>query len=215
MDLKVAYNQLLFWVNLSQGLWYPPPELDAIVDKGQLSYYKDCFLKYGTGQRLNDALAPFKKKTPFTTDSNGLLIVPNDYMDLISILPNGALNCPVINDDEIAYRKKSQVIPMSLERPFAEEVENWDYQLYPQVQQSGLLTYFSRPIAPFFKYTTISGRVIVYDQAGSTQLAWGDDEVQPLLIWTLRSIGINVGEKDIQQFADQLNQQDLLSSIKI
>lgn len=215
MDLQVAYNQLLFWVNLKQGGWYPPEELDAIVDKGQLSYYKDCFIKYGTGQRLNDALAPFKKPYSFTTDSAGLLTVPDDYMDLISILPDGALNCPVVNDDEIAYRKKSQVIPMSLTRPFAEETKDWDYQLYPKVQQTGILTYFSRPVPPFFKYTTVSGRVIVYDQAGSTQLAWGDDEVQPLLIWTLQSIGINLSENDVSQFAELKTQQNLMSTMKI
>lgn len=215
MDLKVSYNQLLFWVNLKQGLWYSPEELDAIVHQGQLSYYKDCFIKYGTSQRLNDALAPFKRKPTFTTDANGLLTVPDDYMDLISIRPNGALNCPVLNDDEIAYRLKSQVIPLSLNRPFAEEVQDWNYQLYPQQVQSGVLTYFSAPQPPVFKYTTVGGRVIVYDQAGSTQLVWGDDEIQPLLIWTLRSIGINMGEKDISEFADTLNKEDLLSTIKI
>lgn len=215
MDLKVSYNQLLFWVNLKQGLWYPPEELDNIVHQGQLSYFKDCFIKYGTGQRLNDALAPFKRKYTFTTDANGLLTTPDDYMDLISILPDGALNCPVVNDDEIAYRKKSQAIPMSLTRPFAEEVQNWDYQLYPNQLQTGTLTYFSIPIAPKFAYTTISGRVIIYNQAASTQLKWGDDEVQPLLIWVLRSIGINMGDKDVSEFADTLNKEDLLSTIKI
>lgn len=218
MDLQVAYNQLLFWVNKSQGLWYSPADLDAIVDSGQLSYYKDCFIKYGTGQRLNDALAPFKKKAPFTTDANGLLTVPGDYMDLIDIRPAVAgipYECPVLNDDEITGRLKSQVIPNTTSNPFAEEVANWDYQLYPQVTQSGTLTYFSRPPAPFFKYTTVSGRVIVYDQAGSAQLLWGDDEVQPLLIWVLRSVGINVGEKDIQEFADEINKENLLSTLKI
>lgn len=214
MDLQDAYNRLNFFINKAQGAFYPFPELDSMVDTGQLRYYKNCFIKYGTGQRLNDALAPFKKKVTFTTDSNGLLSVPDDYMDLISILPDGALNCPVLNDDEIAYRKKSQVIPMSIERPFCEETENWDYQLYPQQQQTGLLTYFRRPPAPFFDYTLVSGRVVVYNQAGSTQLLWGDDEIEAVLLCCLESIGINMSEADLLQWSEQKNQQNFATVIK-
>lgn len=218
LDLQDAYNFLQFWINKNQSGWYSPEDLDMLVDKGQLTYYKDCFIKYGTGQRLNDALAPFKKKLPFTTDSTGFLSVPNDYMDLITIGPavgGITMECPVLNDDELTGRKKSQVIPNTISAPFAEEIENWNYQLYPQVLQSGIITYFSRPPAPKFVYTTVSGRVIVYDKTASTQLLWGDDEVQSVLIAALRSIGINIGEQDIQQFANQINAENLMSTMKI
>jgi len=210
LDLQVSLNLLNFYINKAQGAWYPPEELCAIADNGQLRYYKNCFIKHGTGQRLNDALAPFKKKVPFTTDANGLLSVPNDYMDLIDISPNNALTCPVLNDDELAMRKKSQVIPMSLNRPFAEEVEDWDYQLYPQVVQSGILTYFSRPPVPVFVYTIVSGRVIVYNQGASTQLLWGDDEIDSVLLAALETIGINLGEADILQWSMAKNAQNML-----
>lgn len=218
MDLAVAYNQLNFWINKSQGLWYSPPDLDAIVHQGQLSFYESCFIKYGTGQRLNDALAPFKKTILFTTDANGLLTSPDDYMDLIDIIPSvdGIPQiCPVVNDDEVTYRRRSQVIPNTLTAPFAEEITDWNYQLYPMQSQSGKFSYFSEPIPPLFKYTVVSGRVIVYNQAGSTQLAWGSGEVQGVLISTLRSVGINIGENDIQAFAEQANKENLMSSIKI
>ena len=208
MDLQVAYNILNFYINKAQGGWYPPEELDRIPDVGQLRYYKNCFIKYGTGQRLNDALAPFKKKISFTTDGNGLLSSPPDYMDLINIIPDGALICPVLNDDELDYRKKSQVIPMSLSRPFAEEVEDWDYQLYPQQVQSGTFSYFMRPPAPKFVYTVVSGRIIVYDQLESTQLLWGDDEIDSVLIAALESIGINLSEADILQWSIAKNTQN-------
>lgn len=218
MDLQVAYNQLLFWINKFQGSFYSPEELDAIVDMGQMSYYKDCFVKYGTGQRLTDALANFKKKPTFTTNSSGLLSTPVDYMNLIDIIPMVGIQpveCPVLNEDEITYRRKSQVIPNTTSNPFAEIVAGWDYQLYPMVAQSGVFSYFSRPPKPFFKYTIVSGRVIVYDQAGSTQLGWPDDEIQPLLIWTLQSIGINLDDQEVSQFAELKTQQNLTSPIKV
>lgn len=209
MDLKVAYNILNFFINKRQGKWYPPEELDPIADVGQLRYYKNCFIAYGKGQRLNDALAPFKKKVSFTTNSTGLLSVPDDYMDLINIQTDNSLVCPVLNDDELDFRKKSQVIPPSLTRPFAEEIENWDYQLYPQQQQSGILTYFRRPPTPKFAYTVVSGRVIVYDPINSDQLLWGDDEIQSVLISALESIGINMSEADLLQWDQAKNAQNL------
>lgn len=218
MDLKEAYDRLNFWINKKQGAFFTYAELDSTVDGGQLTYYKNCFIKYGTGQRLNDALAPFKKKVPFTTDTNGLLTVPDDYMDLIDIQPivNGKpVVCPEVNDDERTGRQNSQLIPNTISRPFCEEVEGWNYQLYPKVQQTGTLTYFSRPPAPKFVYTTVSGRVIVYDAVGSTQLLWGDDEIYPVLIFSLQSIGIDMSEQDIQAFAETKATQDLTTNIKI
>jgi hypothetical protein len=217
LDLQVAYNIILFWVNEKQGGYYTPAELDGIVDAGQLSYYKNCFIKYGTGQRLDDALAPFKKTVPFTTSNTGLLSSPDDYMDLIDIIPmpgGSRVTCPVLNEDEITGRVNSQLIPNTINRPFAEEATDWNYQLYPKILQTGLFSYFSRPPAPFFKFTTVSGRVIVYDQAGSTQLAWGDDEIQSVLLFTLESIGINLSEADISQFASAKGQQNILSTLK-
>lgn len=217
MDLKDAYNFLQFWYNKYAGSWFTPPELDALVDKGQLSYYKKCFKKYGTGQRLDDALAPFKKKAPFTTNSTGYLSTPDDYMDLIDIvcLPSGnPVTCPVLNEDEITNRRNSQIIPNTITSPFAEEITNWNYQLYPMSLQSGILSYFSRPIAPFYSYTTVSGRVIVYNAGLSTQLQWGDDEVEDLLLETLASIGINLLSSELIQWQQVKGEQNLMGIMK-
>jgi hypothetical protein len=191
--------------------------LDILTDKGQLSYYKECFIKYGTGQRLTDALAPFKVVAPFTTNSTGLLSVPDNYMDLIDIIPivgGKRVTCPIINEDEITNRLNSQVIPNSTSKPFAEVTANWDYQLYPQVQQSGLLSYFMRPPKPFFKYTTVSQRVIVYDAVNSTQLLWGDDEIYPCLIHVLETMGINLDDNDLVLWSNNKTKENLLSVVK-
>ena len=217
MDLTVSYNHLLFWINKYQGAWYPPPELDDLTDFGQLAHYKKCFVKYGTGQRLDDALAPFKVKIPFVTSSTGLLTVPSNYMDLIDIQPvvsGNVVTCPVINENEITNRINSQVNPLSTSAPIAEIVQDWNYQLYPKVQQSGTLTYFMRPPKPFYSYTVVSGRVIIYNALASTQLLWGDDEVRPMLLTVLETLGINLSAADLVQWADMKDQQNMLSVIK-
>jgi len=218
MDLKECYNFLQFFINKAQGGFYPPEELDLITDKGQLRYYKNCFIKYGTGQRLTDALAPFKKNVAFTTDTNGFLTAPDDYMDLIDIIPmvdGKRVPCPVLNEDEITNRANSQVIPNSITAPFAEITAGWDFQLYPKVTQSGFISYFSRPQPPKFVYTTVSGRVIVYNQSASTQLLWSDDEIESLLLCSLESIGINLSENDILQWSDAKNNQNLMQTMKL
>ena len=217
MDLNDAYNYLQFWINKYLGAWYAPGEIDKLVDKGQLSYYKKCFKKYGTGQRLNDALAPFKKKVPFTTDVNGILTTPSDYMDLIDIIctiNNGLVTCPVINDDEITNRTNSQLIPVSLTSSFAEEITDWNYQLTPKVQQTGTLSYFSRPVAPQYSYTVVSGRVIVYNAGLSKQLAWGDDEIEEVLLETLSSLGINLLSQEITQWQQIKSEQNMMGIMK-
>ena len=217
MDLNDAYNFLQFWINKYLGAWYTPGEIDKLVDKGQLSYYKKCFKKYGTGQRLNDALAPFKKKVSFTTDTNGILTTPDDYMDLIDIIcsiNNGLVTCPVINDDEVTNRTNSQLIPVSLTSPFAEEITDWNYQLTPKVQQTGTLSYFSRPVAPQYSYTVVSGRVIVYNAGLSEQLAWGDDEVEEVLLETLSSLGINLLSQEITQWQQIKSEQNMMGIMK-
>lgn len=220
MDLNEAYNFLLFYINKFQGSWYPPEELDRIVDFGQLSYYESCFVKYGTGQRLTDALAPFKKTYSFdptiNANPNGLINTPTDYMDLIDlfVVVNGKrVAVPILNEDEIDFRTNSQVIPMST-YPFGEIISNWDIQLYPNTPATGTMSYFSRPPKPFFSYTIVSGRVIVYNAGASTQLLWGDDEVNSVLIKTLETIGINLSAQDLQQWAAVKDQQNLTSVIK-
>jgi hypothetical protein len=226
LDLQEVYNRLLFFINKFQGSWYPPETLDSIVDEGQMSYYKDCYILYGKGQRLTDALAAFKTPFLFTigTTPGGLISTPSQYLDLLScytivMLPDGTTKrCPVplINEDEITGRINSQVIPNTTARPFGELVANWDIQLYPQVPQAGGLSYYARPPAPHFAYTlTNGGRTVVYNQGASTQLAWSDDEINPLLIATLRTIGINMSDREIQAYANQVNQENLMSIMKV
>src|SRR5580692_7891933 len=87
MTLDVAYNFLNFWINKFFGSFYPPETLDLIVDRAQMALYNDYYLEFGTSQRLNDALAPFKKTFVFTniTSPGGIVTMPADYQHLLNI----------------------------------------------------------------------------------------------------------------------------------
>ena len=65
MNLQEAFDFLNFWINKYTGAWYTIPELELIVDRGQMSLYEDLQPQYATSQRIKDALSPFRAKYNF------------------------------------------------------------------------------------------------------------------------------------------------------
>lgn len=223
MDLQVVHNLVNFLLNKAQGAWYSPEDIDdLILDPGQISLYNDYYSRYATTQRLDDALAPFKAApfvfTPGTTP-DGLVNTPPEYFDLLDIytLSTGTDNitrrvpCPSVEEDEVTYKLNSQIDTT----PFCRLTTNWDIQLYPEAPQTGVMTYLRRPVKPFFSYTLLSGRIIVYNAGASTQLEWGDTQILSVVIKGLGLIGINIGEQDIMQWSEMKDQQNIAGQIKL
>src|SRR6266700_3366134 len=214
MNLNEAYNFLNFLLNKAQGVWYAPSELDLVVDRAQMSLFNDYYTEFGASQRLNDSLAPFKRQFTFTqiTSPGGLVTMPADYQHLLSlytIILNSVTGLPqnrpvpILNEDEKVARDNSQIYPPSLTDPYGILVQNWNVQLFPAVPQAGNVYYLTRPDAPFFAYTVVSGRVIIYDPVNSVQLAWADKDIVSILIKSLNFLVINLSEQDILQWSEQ------------
>lgn len=222
MTLDKAYTFLNFWINKSQGGFYPPDQLDALVDRAQMALYDDYYIKYATSQRVDDALAPFKSVFTFTNVAGGLVVSPADYLDLLTVYTASVdstgrvVNRPVqiISEDQLPVRLNSQIVPVTVTDPIAFITTNWNLQLFPQVPQSGTVYYLRRPKAPFFSYTLVSGRVIVYNPGSSVQLEWGDKDVNDILIKALDYIGINLSEQDVLQWAGAKDSANILSNLK-
>jgi hypothetical protein len=220
MDLQQAYNYLNFEINKVFGTYYSPPEFDMIVDRAQMSLFNDYYDEFGASQRLNDALAPFKKTFQFTnsTSSGGLITVPDDYQHLLSLytvvqssitqLPTNR-PVPILNEDEKIARDNSQIYPPSAWDPYAMIAQNWNIQLYPAQPMAGMVYYLSRPPAPQYVYTIVSGRVPLYDPVNSIQLAWADKDQNSILIKALSTVGINVREQDVIQYAESKTSENL------
>ncbi len=220
MTLQVAYGYLNFEINKVFSTYFTPPELDLVVDRAQMSLFNDYYEQFGTSQRLSDSLAPFKKSFFFTAISSptGLIDMPEDYEHLLSLYTvafdsargvSSNRPVPILNEDEKPARDNSQIYPPSTWDPYAMIVQNWDVQLFPAVPQAGVVYYLSRPPAPFFAYNVVSGRVIVYDPVNSIQLAWADKDQNSILIKALSTLGINVREQDIIQYAETKSQENL------
>lgn len=219
MTLKQYYDFLNFWIDKEMGSFYPPEELDLLVDRSQMSYFNDCYDDYGKNQRLNSSLVPFKATYQFSNSTSpaGLITMPVDefyLLDAYTVVVDSTTDLaqrkpvPFPNEDERTYRMNSQLIPNTVNNPFGERIGVNQIQLYPQQAQAGVITYLRRPAAPRFAYDLVSGRVIVFAEGESQNLEWQDKDVTAILVRALASIGINMDQPDIAQWADMRSAQN-------
>lgn len=221
MNINDVFNILNFWIAKERGAYYTIPELEDLTDIGQLAYYSDEKPKYATSQLVKEILSPFKRKYDFTpsTTISGYIVIPSnvDYLDLLAVqieyqISNRTIYAPVemVNEDEKADRLNSQIDPVTITSPIGEMDIPRFIRLYPTAGYTGTATYFKRPVKPVFGYSVISGRVIVYNPLTSTQLEWRDTEITKVILKSLESIGINLSDQQVQQFAQIKSQENFL-----
>lgn len=221
MSISDAFDFLNFWINKKQGAWYSIPELELLVDRGQISLYSDLQPKYATSQRVKDSLAPFRSIYSFGVNDTllGIVTVPpsTDYLDILDIhiyydisARSIVKQVPIalINEDVRAIRLDSQIDPVEVTSPIGEMIGTGVIQLYPKVQYYGEVTFLRRPVKPVFAYSVISERVIVYDPTNSVQLEWRESDQNALLLKALESIGINLSDQEIGQWSEMKTQQN-------
>lgn len=216
MNIAEAVEFTQFWINKKSGAWYTIEEAVSVVDAGQMALYRDLKPKYATSQWVKDALSPFREVYNFTTAVSGNVIVPDtDYLDLLDIqiyflISNRTVYAPIklINEDERATRLNSQIDPVTATSPIGEQIGLRSFRLYPAAVFNGNVTYLRRPVKPVYGYNVISGRVINYDPNTSTQLEWRETEHIPLLLKGLQSLGINLSDAEVQNFAQIKSMQN-------
>lgn len=211
MTIQEVVNYLNFYINKKTGAWYSPVEACEILDRGQMALYADFKTRYATSQYVKDALAPFRESYNFTATVSGIVVIPDaDYMDLLDMqvfyqISNRTIYTPVkmVNEDERANRLSSQRDPVTVTSPIGEQFGTRAFRLYPASSYNGNVTYLRRPAKPVFAYTLISGRVIVYDSANSTQLEWGEQHINAIVIKALATLGINLSDNELAGYATE------------
>ena len=224
MNLQETFDFLNFWINKYTGAWYTIPELDMVIDRGQMSLFNDLQLQYATSQRIKDALAPFRQTVNFapSTSQNGLIDVNNlskgIYISLLDLRINftdasnrqNYVSVKMYNEDELSFRLMSQIDPVETTFPVGEVVSDGVFQLYPQTGYTGKVTFLRRPARLNTVYSTL-GRTIEINERNSVQLEWIENWQNAVLIKALSSIGINIGEQDILQYAELKSQSNFVS----
>lgn len=222
MNLEGCINFLNFWIRKERGVFYTIEELLLLMDRAQMSYYNDILPKYATSQIVKDCLSPFRMSYSFTDNdtSNGLITIAN-LLDLLDVtisfdytqqFPSYSVTRKVYypvkmtNEDEIGDRLNSQIDPVTETAPLGEVVGQGKIQLYPAVDSYfGTVRYFRRPYAPSATYHT-DGYIIVFDT--TTPLEWRDIDINAILLKALSSIGINLADQEVSQFAEMKTQEN-------
>lgn len=214
MNLQQCFDSLNLWINKYLGGYYTVAELEQLLDDGQIALYNDYQPKASTSQRIKDALSPFRASYNITPSNSigGIVTIPANmnYLNLLDIEIRYAISgrsitkhtaLQVYNEDERADRLNSQIDSVSVTDPICEQIGDGSWQIYPESQYFGKVTFYRRPIRPVFGYTVISGRVIVYNPSTSTELEWKETQVREVLLKSLESIGVNLSSEDVEQFA--------------
>jgi hypothetical protein len=236
MNIKEAVDYLNFWIRKERGAFYTIEESVNIIDIAQNAYFNDIMPKYATSQIVKDTLQPFKETVAFspTTTTNGRITVNDiNYYDLldctIQYIQNGRdtfYSIKMTNEDELADKLNSQINPPIPTAPVGQMFTTRDanqnvlyqIQLYPRQDiYDGFINYMRRPIKPIYGYTIVGGRNIVYNPTlynpvtnpgGSRQLEWRNNDITMILLKALSSLGINLSDQEVSQFAELKNQQN-------
>ena len=220
MTIQEVVDYLNFYINKKTGAFLTIEECIEALDRGQLALYSDLKARYATSQYVKDALSPFRDSYNFTTTVSGTITVPlnTNYLDLLDIqiyyqISNRTVYAPIklANEDERANRLSSQRDPVTATSPLGEQIGERTFRLYPAgTAYNGTVTFLKRPVKPVMAYNVISGRVIVYDSAGSTQLQWRESEVNSVVLKALQTLGINLSANDIAEWGNQKSQQNYM-----
>lgn len=228
MDIKIIHDTILFYLNKEQNGYVTHEEIDEVLDRAQMVLFNQYHTNpkipaqaqasvYGESQRIDDALSIFKSVYTLTAGNTpgGLITMPSGYMHLINvyttvynatILRNVYSGVQMLSEEEVVERLESQVIPVTSDDPIGLMLSGNRIQLYPSAPVTGGVNYFSRPIKPVFAYTQ-AGRVITYNQAGSTQMLWKDMDINNIISIALSYFGLNLSSQEVMQFAELKNAQ--------
>jgi len=216
VNIQEVCNYLNFYINKYTGSWFTTIELCQALDRGQMALYADFKTRYATSQYVKDALSPFIRTANINGTVSGLVTINDvDYLDLLDMqifydISNRRVYAPVkmVNEDERANRLSSQRDPVTVTSPIGEQIGLRSFKLYPVASYNGNVTYFRRPAKPVFGYTLISGRVIVYNPLTSTQLEWSEQHIDAIIIKALATLGINLNDADIANYATEAAQRN-------
>lgn len=219
MDLKKIHDRVFFLANREQNYW-TPEEIDDNLHIAQLWKLNQTIPEYAKSQKAQDDLSPFKKKFPFsdsTTTGGVIQFDTEEYFQFLGLYVQffnaltGRIDyeqVKILSEDEIAYRLKSQLTPVTKETPVAMVEGLGKYQLYPEVPNSGYAHFLKIPEAPKYTYT-LEGRQKVYNKNNSEQLLWNEGAINEIIVKTLQLLGVNIEPAALLQFAQTKAQENI------
>ena len=154
--------------------------------------------------------------TPIAIGATILVSIFKEYLDLLDVTVKYTANSrdtyysvKMTNEDELADKLNSQINPPTVTAPVGIMYQRRSIQLFPSnTIYTGFVHYMRRPVKPVYGYSVVGGRSIVYDPASSVQLEWKDTDINFILLKALSSIGINLSDQEVSQFAEVKSQEN-------
>lgn len=154
--------------------------------------------------------------TPIAIGATITTYIYKEYLDLLDLTIQYTANSratyysvKMTNEDELADKLNSQINPPVSTAPVGIMYQRRSIQLFPaNTAYTGFVHYMRRPVKPVYGYSVVGGRVIVYEPSNSVQLEWKDTDINYILLKALSSIGINLSDQEVSQFAEMKSQEN-------
>lgn len=224
MNLDEIHRYLNFIIKKERGQWYTPGELDAVLHVGSIATFNTFYDPQLKTQRIHAALQPFRGRFNFSQIdfTDGVLQTPSGYQYATTLHIKTYDNQRHIKDieevhlykeDEWVSACKSQVRKPTISKPVAMEIEQTPatptsaatklIEFFPAAEYGGILRYLRMPVKPVYVSTANGPRgTPTYDAINSKQLEWAEPYQNMVMLKALSSIGINLGDVSIVQFAE-------------
>jgi hypothetical protein len=159
------------------------------------------------------------RKPYFNVDNTGVLVLPDDYLHLSSIVykykinKDGntfvrPINVDITRDNEVAsflgsyiYQKKIEAKKYVLAVMYDDSI-----QFYPENIGVVDFTYLRKPVNPVWAYTLQNGRP-VYDPINSVNLEAPEEAVNEIVMMCASYLGMNLRENDLIQYSEMKQQK--------
>lgn len=153
-------------------------------------------------QRISDIGRRFKVSTTLVPVT-GFAPIPADYFYVTGINSgSGTLTRPVeiLTDAEWGPRIGDPLVPATINEPLSRFLAS-TIELLPTSITTFDWTYLRKPTEPVYA-TKIENGITVYDSGASTELDWGDVEIQDIIALILMDVGVPVDPSSIEQYAN-------------
>jgi len=212
------HDQIDFIAFQERGGFNTPEEKDIALHLGSMTLFDFYRPIYSTSIIAKEALAPFRAKYDFVTDSFGAFQTPGVQNQIhllsmeVSVADSNAASAgytspriwPVKfpNEDEFATSKNSQNNRPTATAPIADIVGVNSYEIIPAQVHTGIIRFLKEPEKPVYNYTQ-SGDAITYNPTGSVDLEWTEPYLNKVLFLALKYLGINLDNEKLVSYADQ------------
>lgn len=213
MDLLEIHNRFELLVNKTTGQYFSHEEIDQLLDTAQMQEFELLIensrelpqprVGYGRSQKIAEDLTPFLESTILSSPSTGNVFGLPSNLEYLTQLMYGNKEVFFVSETEIPDILDSEIIAPTASYPVAHfHRTNAGGQklikVYPSTISSITAYYLKRPPEPNFAYST-SGRVITYNQSGSTQMTWKDGAITRIIHRALALAGIRLGDPALYQ----------------